>query len=1404
MNPPKTRSGPRGIRNRAFRAFTPGTFPLIVTSLLSAVFPFPAQAAIFVDDTFSADTRSQYTQVSENSGNKVYSDEGFNFLSSDGMVSLRMHRKNNRSALNYGTRLGEINQAKFPISATSSATITLTLGNSSNVPKTGGAQTVNGASPISGTGAAQIRFGIVASLSSRLNSGSAICVQALDYSDHVTIQLRVANTTLSSVDVNNGAGWAGGDKIILTVQNGQASVQYIDQSSGQTYTPIPLTALAGVSFSSYLNGGYAAFDIGNSAGISPGQEFNTVLVVDAFRADSDTIQPPAGIAVLETSETASQISWNASSTATSYEVFRDGVSIGAATGLSLADSGPLDKYRSYEYTVKATNAAGQSSNAGEPYVFAYKRFPFVMPGDAAPDGTVTDMSTWSPGPAANRITVANGHLSANGQPIKLLGVNLVFSAKFPSKIDPVYGDLAEKVAARMARLGINAVRLHALDTTTPSGLYASNNTSLDSAQLDKLDYFVSRLKAHGIYIDINLVVSQGYPGFSKTNFPAGSNLKGVDLYMPGMIQRQKDFANALLGHANPYTGATYAADPCVAFVEINNENGLIRAWRDGLFNRDINSSYFTELASQWNTWLSSKYADTTALTAAWTPAAGHPYGTALLTNGDFATGSFSPWSFYVTTGSATATKAISSSVLSPDGGPSLEIEVTQASTNDTHIQLYQGNLSLTGSQPYTISFWAKADSTRVIPVKFLQNTSPWAALSPTATFTLTSNWQRFTYCPTATGSFSNGRLQITGLAGLTGKVWFADFEVSPGNTFLGASSAFAEGISGSESLTNGNFASAFASPWALQVTSPSTATQTIVPGGGPSGQNALEINVTTADTTSGNGWHVQFFHSGLSVQSGQPYTLTFWAKAETPRSVVTRFLKSTSPWGLVSSNQPVLQIGTTWQQHTVVLVGAATESSARLEMTSLASVAGKISFADISLKTGTPGIGLLAGESLGTVGLFPIDQIALRNRAAQKDWFQFLWDTEQSYWTTMRDYLKNAPVVGGLGNQSLLIGTQASFSPPLIQSQFDVVDIHSYWQHPSFPGTAWDGNNWYMKNIPMAGAAGGVTIPKMAATRVTGKPFICTEYNHCSPNTFVGETFLIASAYAAFQGWDAIFAYNYLHTTEWDTGFFDKWFQISQEPTKLVSLTQAAAIMKSGGVSPGILPASATISASDAVTLAANGSLKFGMGSLGVDDMQGMVHPLGIAAGTTTQLSVPDFPASQTSYVSDTGELEWDTTDKLFTINTTKVKTIVGQTGQQLFDFGDGVTIQPAATMQPGDWAAISMMVKEGTGFTTVGSRLLITATGYCDNHKMIWKPGMGPADATSSVGAQWGGAPTLLEGITATVSLPLPAANVTVWALDENGQHKTSVPVTSAGGKATFMLDLNYETAWYEVLTAY
>ncbi len=1195
--------------------------------------------------------------------------------------------------------------------------------------------------------------------------------------------VRDSEIYLSSLDVTPGTDFSDTSQWTRVINK----ITVAEAPGVNSYTGEPDVSLLGLQgrwLALRVLSNYSTTDF--RVGISELQVFQVVLPI--------TASIPAHVYAAETSPTAASVMWTAPtnvSVVAGYRVYRDGALLGTSVTTNFSDPGPLDMYRSYEYAVSAYDAAGYSSTRSASTVFAYRRFPFTMPWDDADTNSVADMSGLSAGAADTWVTATNGHLQAGVAQIRFLGVNMVFGAAFPDHA------AAGTLAARLAKLGVNCVRFHHMDNgVTPRGIFTNVPSSnpmylrtLDPGQMDKLDYFIARLKEHGIYADLNLHVSRSYPGYPTNGVP--NYFKGIDNFVPGLVALQQEYASNLLTHVNAYTGKAYVNEPSVALIEINNENGLIHEWQNGTLGPSLHTNYISELTGQWNAWLAARYTNTAALSAAWAPASALSYGRELLTNGNFAAAFALPWEFRATAPAAATAQIVNGAA--PDGGNALRISVTATNSGSGTVQFDQGGLALSAGQPYAVSFWVKADAPRAADIGLRQNYSPWSSLGATSV-PLTADWQKFTLVISPGASETNARLDVASLGAQTGTVWFAGLSVMTGNTLLGPSSACAEGTASPEMLTNGNFAAGFVSPWSFQVIAPAAASKQILTNAAPDGGSALEVNVTTNDAVS---WYVQYYQTNLHVTNGQPYTVTFWAKTELPRSLEVNLMQQNNPYsGLASAT---VTLSTNWLFQTVALTPTATENAARITLGGLATQTGKVWFASISLRAGTPGFGLISGETLGHANILADKTAyALRTRAVQRDWMRFLWDTESGYWAGMRDYVRNT-----LGAKSLLVGTQTSYSPSLMQAELDVVDSHAYWQHPSFPGTPWDSNNYTIKNLPMTSDTAGGTIPGRAQTRVPSKPFICTEFNHPAPSTFTAEALPLDAAYAALQQWDAIFFFQYLDNTNWSQAYFNGFFSTAHEPAKLITYPLAAAILRSGVIAAAANEARTTVPLDLALSRIAQTDVSLGPTDFGVDSRLALHQRLAVCTGAVAAVCSPWRDTNATAIVSDTGELTWDTAQKVITLRAPLAKAIIGDANGQAFDLGHGVVVTPGATLQRSGWCALTLLVRDGPGFQSPGSRILLTATGYTDNHRQIWSPGMGPTNATSMVAStNWGSAPTLLEGISATVVLARPASAVSVWALDESGRRKASVPVTAAGGQAAFTISRDYQTAWYEVDT--
>lgn len=249
-------------------------------------------------------------------------------------------------------------------------------------------------------------------------------------------------------------------------------------------------------------------------------------------------------------------------------------------------------------------------------------FPFLISYDGSDN--VTNMSHLLDAPAGKHgfVRVENGRFVTDAGPIRFHGTNLTGPANFPEYED------AERLADRLARFGINCVRLHYIDADYGNflnekqrGIFMDDSTTqrnLDPDQLNKLDYLVAQLKERGIYVNMNLHVGRklderdGFTGYDQRPHLD----KGVDNFEPRMIELQKEYARDLLTHVNPYTGLSYIDDPCVAMVEINNENGLLHRYHRGDIDL-LPEPYSGELRDQWNRWLNKKYPSRESLINAW-------------------------------------------------------------------------------------------------------------------------------------------------------------------------------------------------------------------------------------------------------------------------------------------------------------------------------------------------------------------------------------------------------------------------------------------------------------------------------------------------------------------------------------------------------------------------------------------------------------------------------------------------------------------------------------------------------------------------------------------------------------------------------------------------------------------
>ncbi len=599
-------------------------------------------------------------------------------------------------------------------------------------------------------------------------------------------------------------------------------------------------------------------------------------------------------------------------------------------------------------------------------------------------------------------------------------------------------------------------------------------------------------------------------------------------------------------------------------------------------------------------------------------------------------------------------------------------------------------------------------------------------------------------------------------------------------------------------LTNGDFEKS-AVAWSLEQHQDARAEVSRVPKADGT-HAAARIEITNPGEA---GWHVQFNQPGLNVQKGALYTVRFRARADAARRITVNVGQAHHPWGGLGLSRDV-NLTDKWQDFELVFEASETDANARLNFTEMATRRGGIELSQIRFQPGGyigPDPTWDAGK--GTVPLPPRNARGMFTREGAAEWIEFLWLTERDYWRTMYRCIKD-----DLKCRALTFGTIVACSTPILQAEMDVIDTHAYWQHPRFPGRPWDRANWTVENRSMVNEKGGV-LPRLAMQRVEGKPHLVTEYNHSAPNTYGSEAPLLLAAFAALQDWDGIFLFAYNHSGQWDQRKINSFFDIDQHPTKMVNMIAAHAMFVRGDVEPlqHVRRTHTWPQREREIILSKGHAWGLADGSKYADPIATLTHRTAMklyphAAHIRVDLDSDlreTVDAQRGLYRSGSGHFKWDLTDRdrgVVSINTPQTCMAVGHTEGRGFDFG-GTLVTGGDTRQ--DWSTIAIVATEIDREKGI-SRGLIIATGYAENTDMGWK-----GEARKTVGADWGKAPSLVEGVAAGFSVSTEAVKeVNVWALDERGRRRQRVPVekgTADGNlQLQFTIGPEYRTLWYEI----
>ena len=362
-------------------------------------------------------------------------------------------------------------------------------------------------------------------------------------------------------------------------------------------------------------------------------------------------------------------------------------------------------------------------------------FPFVIPdlADEQTAGTPIDLSFLNAEPAGT-----HGHLRPDGERIvdgrgrevRLFGSNICDHHPMPPKAQ------APRMARRLRELGINFIRLHYFDfAKAPAGILNADMQTLNPEKLDQFDWLIAQLKENGIYVDINLHVCRPYPGQPKEVHRFG---KGIDFIYEPYIASQQQYARELIGHVNPYTGLSYAKDPVVAVIELNNENTVFQL---AYALAGLPEPFRGAVTRKWNAWLAKTYGGSEAVRAAWNASAQAEKGPELLKNGRFQHNT-REWSFQSAGGAKAAASVVDDAA---SGAPAMRWEVASGGSDTWHVQAMVPGLPVEHGKTYAISFRARAQggTAMKLGVGLMMQKAPWTSARGGATIALDGTWREY-------------------------------------------------------------------------------------------------------------------------------------------------------------------------------------------------------------------------------------------------------------------------------------------------------------------------------------------------------------------------------------------------------------------------------------------------------------------------------------------------------------------------------------------------------------------------------------------------------------------------------------------------------------------------------------
>jgi hypothetical protein len=545
---------------------------------------------------------------------------------------------------------------------------------------------------------------------------------------------------------------------------------------------------------------------------------------------------------------------------------------------------------------------------------------------------------------------------------------------------------------------------------------------------------------------------------------------------------------------------------------------------------------------------------------------------------------------------------------------------------------------------------------------------------------------------------------------------------------------------------------------------------------------------------SRNQWGFRLNRDGLDLREGQAYTLSFWARSSTARRLSVSLWQDRLGYQFEGFTG-YADLGLDWQRYTFVFRPVDVDPEHSRLSFNFGQKLGTVQLGEVTLHAG----GQLTVPQNWTLenGVPLVDAKTTQVWRARRDFADFLGGIEADYSAAMQHFLKDELKV-----QCPVWISQAQFGALgglMRESNSDAVDVHAYWKHPIFSDGGWNGNSWSVGNSPMSAAAGDDPLAAFAHLRLKDKPFVMSEWNSGQPSNFGAETLPMIAAYAAWQDWAGVYLFDYHSSGDYNRDAITGFFSIDSNPAKMVTAPAAALMYRQDAIATARRQITLTVPRQDIWFNVANSS-----GPPAATPFLRLWHNAGAAADAALQYKISiqfgdvAFPtasraamnAPKSTFVSDTGELQWNKSPARFTVNSPTVKVLAGFNNATPLRL-DELQVQPVV-----DQYGVVMLSSIDGQEIAASKRLILTALGDAQNTGTRW-------NAKRDSVSDWGKGPTYLRGISAQIKMLSNESNLNVWSLDATGVRRARVPATYRNGMLTFTIGPQWQTAWYEISAA-